>query len=938
MEEEDLYDDIFESAGGDRKQQDDSGNLDDLYENIHIPEVAESAISKAKVVDEENQKLKSQTAQLKKQISILSNINSELKTANTNLQKNLNSLVETSRIEINRKKNEISEIRKELDSVLRNRAAKNLSKREIEEVLQRARPKEDPYFECRLPVKPPSSLAPTKMQSGIRVLVEETKEEAKTVVNSKTPVAVTATNRQFVKKKRPPHLEKKTIRNVENSGKSIVVEGSAGQKNDISMISKYFGGRASNTSKTIRRQTGTAVVDKVLETNPVKELVKNQPQKNNNPVVEDEKDSIKPVFTENNEDANYSPPTAASELDSKSKENTSDESQEEPSDHKTTEISPGQESLSTSAVCKDRRLTPSLSTAGHLEKCDRTSKIGNSTEDVQQAIPSEVMAKDIITTKDVEKERQENQEVELEQKDEKKNAVEGSVSLLKEGLAISAKRGNIEEAQMIQQDVDPTGPEDVISFAINSEDELDYEAEEDTEEEGEPSKVEEKKPFVIPKVDKAKSTSSQSNDLQKRGTVALPGKVADSRRSSEPKTNSDSKYRDKGQKDEKRYLKSGPPTSRSRSPHKNRKRSRSRSGNRVEIPTKTDVGCRVRGGRGGEVKSRQNGRRNEDRSSEQRCRKERERERSPKKDTLSREKVSRSRCEEDNWKDKKGNKSEKRNKQVDPDRNGRTLRIQTPKSKRRKSESKLEELDDEDLLRLRKELLKQMKAEDLEKLEAANENVEDGEISDSNDDEANESVQCKKASFDLRAKLKKRSSDPKESSANKNKDTGSDKENSTQKGRGTIKPLSKRTSQDDKEVLQDNVATKKGSKHGIERNKVDDQKVKGAVRERKGDKIKDTNAIEGEESEEGMRPELLLGFSIEDIDHKLIPFKKRQFKQLQFEEIQLKVSSIKHEFFFLYSTSTNIFGLLTLHQHQDKCLSGPDCCKECFLHPSAQSQ
>jgi len=37
-----------------------------------------------------------------------------------------------------------------------------------------------------------------------------------------------------------------------------------------------------------------------------------------------------------------------------------------------------------------------------------------------------------------------------------------------------------------------------------------------------------------------------------------------------------------------------------------------------------------------------------------------------------------------------------------------------------------------------------------------------------------------------------------------------------------------------------------------------------------------------------MRPELLLGFSTEDIDHKLIPFKKRQFKQLQFEEIQLK--------------------------------------------------
>ena len=71
MEEEDLYDDIFEAAVEDKGEE----NLDDLYENIHIPEVAETAISKAKVVEEENVKLKSQTVQLKKQISILSNIN-----------------------------------------------------------------------------------------------------------------------------------------------------------------------------------------------------------------------------------------------------------------------------------------------------------------------------------------------------------------------------------------------------------------------------------------------------------------------------------------------------------------------------------------------------------------------------------------------------------------------------------------------------------------------------------------------------------------------------------------------------------------------------------------------------------------------------------------------------------------------------------------------
>jgi len=277
---------------------------------------------------------------------------------------------------------------------------------------------------------------------------------------------------------------------------------------------------------------------------------------------------------------------------------------------------------------------------------------------------------------------------------------------------------------------------------------------------------------------------------------------------------------------------------------------------------------------------------------EARYRKERDRERTPKKDE-SRERVGRSRCKEDIRKDKKGN--DQRKMQGRPERNGQHVNTEEPKSKKKKSESKLEELDDDDLLQLRKELLKQMKAEDLEKLEAANENVEDGEISDSNDDEVTDSKQSQKASFDLRAKLKRKSSDPKESAANKNKnkDTGSDKENSTQKeakSRGAQRPLSKRTSQDENEVVQDKVATRKGSKYGVERNHTDDQEVNDAGRERKGDnKTKDKNTeAKEDDGEEGMRPELLLGFSTEDIDHKLIPFKKRQFKQLQFEEIQLK--------------------------------------------------
>ena len=271
---------------------------------------------------------------------------------------------------------------------------------------------------------------------------------------------------------------------------------------------------------------------------------------------------------------------------------------------------------------------------------------------------------------------------------------------------------------------------------------------------------------------------------------------------------------------------------------------------------------------------------------EARYRKERDRERTPKKDE-SRERVGKSRCKED----KKGN--DQRKMQGRPERNGQHVNTEEPKSKKKKSESKLEELDDDDLLQLRKELLKQMKAEDLEKLEAANENVEEGEISDSNDDEVNDTEQPKKSSLDLRAKLG-RKSDPKESSANKSRDTGSDKENLTQraaKSSGTQRLLPKKVTQDVKEVLQDKVPTRKGSKN-VQRKPGDCQNVEGARRERKGDNAKDEHRAKEEETGEGMRPELLLGISTEDIDHKLIPFKKRQFKQLQFEEIQLKVSSI----------------------------------------------
>merc|ERR1712226_583481 len=155
-------------------------------------------------------------------------------------------------------------------------------------------------------------------------------------------------------------------------------------------------------------------------------------------------------------------------------------------------------------------------------------------------------------------------------------------------------------------------------------------------------KVEDKKPFIIPKVEKVKNTA-----LQKKENATLPGMVADSRKLSNSKTKLESKNKEKRNKDENR--KDGPPSSRQRSPHRSRKRSRSRSTNRVDKPT--EEGRRGRGGRGEDVSfSSRSGTRNCERVNEARYRKERDREKDE-----SRERVGRSRCKGD----KKGNDQER---------------------------------------------------------------------------------------------------------------------------------------------------------------------------------------------------------------------------------------------------------------------------------------
>ena len=864
MEEEDLYDDIFEAAVEDKGEE----NLDDLYENIHIPEVAETAISKAKVVEEENVKLKSQTVQLKKQISILSNINLELKTANTNLQKNLNSLVETSRIEINRKKNEISEIRKELDSILRNRAAKNLSKRDIEEVLQRARPKEDPFFECRLPVKPPSSLAPTRVQSGIRVLVEETKD-VKAVVDSKTQVAAEVTSRQFVKRRKPLQSEERdriANQNKENEENKFHNQQSTRRKDDISMISKYFGGKASNAG-TKPKVAKLSPKDEQTQTSQGKSQKKESYQETNQSAS---RKNAKDVFGDGDLPASNSMVAAASKNTSNHSTESISKKMASESKLETKKGDPVKEGVveyfEQGAVVSELKVKGELETAeisrlrdsanhnGDINvshsaadpagKSGNTSRLGGcAKEDKTTTDTSEKIC--IVSTPD--------------QKEDKRITDGGDRVLVEKSLANKMDK----ESHQNQKEVKPADEEDVISFSINSEDELDYEAEEDTEEEQEAKKVEGGKSFVIPKVDnQAKDLVPQTSHLEWKEKVGISRKISDSKRSNELNTNTGGRHRDRGNKDENRLCPKTEPSSRSRSSQRGRKRSRSRK--REETSRKTEKGLRDREGRGDDSRGSRGGRDEENLREKGRRRKELGREqRSPRGERS--ERAGRSRNRNDRCEDRKG--SDQRKRTLEKERNGTSKKSHEPNYKK----EKLEELDDDDLLNLRKELLKQMKAEDLEKLEAGEANIEDGEISDSGEEEVDKPP--KSATLDPRARLRRNSS------ASKKKDGGSDKENTKEAQQSDKNGRSfKRISQDEMEIQKDTYFKKRGAKT------MDDPKKKGLDEDGKKEEVQ-----RKEEIEEVMRPELLLGFSTEDIDHKLIPFKKRQFKQLQFEEIQLKV-------------------------------------------------
>ena len=219
----DLYDDIFIQ---DKDEEED--NLEDLYGNIHNPEVAESALEKVKSLTSKCDKLENQNTELKRQVSILTNLNQELTNKNQNLERNFKELIETCRTEINRKNDQYKTLRAEFDNVLFKRAARNCSARELETIMMRVKLPDDAF--PRLPTQADKKAAKMK------------------VAVAQSPDVNVVSTRQFIKKRKLSGESKKdaggdddvkrpksdTTTDTSNSQSS-----SSKLKMDISNISKY---------------------------------------------------------------------------------------------------------------------------------------------------------------------------------------------------------------------------------------------------------------------------------------------------------------------------------------------------------------------------------------------------------------------------------------------------------------------------------------------------------------------------------------------------------------------------------------------------------------------------------------------------------------------------------------------------------------------------
>ena len=260
-----MYDDIFDQNQDNQYAE---ADIDDLYGNIHNPEVAETALDKVKGLTAEKEKFSNQNAQLKSQISILNTINLELKTKNTHLEKNIKDLIETSRVEINRKNEQVRNLRAELDNVLFKRAARNINKRELEDLLKKYRPKEEPY--SKLPSKPKplvkkvevAALASPDLNTGNRQFVRKRKRislenntDAKKVKTEDNKENVVTTSKSVV-----PAVEKKMVDG--NSNPNI--------KSDEKVEAKSILGSSRPTTSQTETKPGVVQKPETVPNPPVK--------------------------------------------------------------------------------------------------------------------------------------------------------------------------------------------------------------------------------------------------------------------------------------------------------------------------------------------------------------------------------------------------------------------------------------------------------------------------------------------------------------------------------------------------------------------------------------------------------------------------------------------------------------------------------------------
>ena len=233
-DESDLYDDILCQQDQENNLQTGDVDINDLYENIHNPEVAETALEKVKTLTSENDKLKSRISTLKEQVRILQDLNSQLTETNSNLENNMKQLIETARTEINRKNTEIIDRQSKLEDVLFRRAARNITSRELESIMEKFSLRQREESLRRLPTNL------DRMRTG----------------SKNSPDVSNVSNRQFVRKKRTVSSEAETSQNKRVKLDEESVEKSKGKEEsclasnekektlntDVSLISKYVKG------------------------------------------------------------------------------------------------------------------------------------------------------------------------------------------------------------------------------------------------------------------------------------------------------------------------------------------------------------------------------------------------------------------------------------------------------------------------------------------------------------------------------------------------------------------------------------------------------------------------------------------------------------------------------------------------------------------------